>query len=111
VPAKTKAACERGGSAYSRAFPRRTLCTKDTRFNYFLLKRILEHYFLVRCIFAIVNRSRTNRSTEGAKQGAAYPIIPFRVPLHPKHKAFGGRHRYRFDQSIWGARFDKQARR
>ena len=94
LPAKTQAACERGGSAYSPAFPKKSLCRKDTWFNYFLLKRILDNFSLAKGIFAISAGAGINHPAEGGKQGQTYRIIrrmPFRMPLHPQHKARGGR--------------------
>jgi hypothetical protein len=36
-----------------------TICMKDTVFNYFLLKTILEDFFLVRSIFAIFGQTES----------------------------------------------------
>ena len=71
------------------------LCRKDTHFNYFLLKRSLEDFILVRTIFAIAvrgnhrgnawrkawNRARLTGSRSAAHSGCH--CTPSRKPLAP----------------------------
>ena len=68
---------------------KQSLCIKDTHFNYFLLKRILDNFSLVRTIFAIVVRAGISPASAPAKprkQGPADRIPaarPFRDAIAP----------------------------